>query len=334
MKQRRLLILFDTPFELPNNSEDYLKYFTNQDWRDEKDIYTTLKCSGKYTIQLQGIYDSIQPVLDKIDSFKPEIVFSIAESFSGQRALSPQIVSLLELMGIKYTGASSNALLLCRNKALSKKILHYHGIRVPKFVLLSESLSSDLRNFNYPAIVKPNEMEASEGISLSSIVNNYQDCRERIRMLQQKYEETDIIIEQFIPGKDIYMGVLGRKSLLTLPPRELLFKNAENPNMRIASYKAKWDADYRKRWGIKSTSIKLPDSKKAKQFDRIARKIFRVLRLSGYARIDLRQNQQGELYFLEANPNPAINKDDEFALSAKDAGLNYEDLLEMILNCA
>ena len=331
VQAKKILLLFDLPHAPPKNPNEYFQYMKESDWQDEKDIYTALKNTKKYDVDLIGIHDSISPLVEKIHTNRPDVVFSMAESFRGERDLAPHIVSLLELLEIKYTGASPESLVLCRNKGLTKKILNYHNIPTPRFLIASEMKPTDLDNFIFPAIVKPLDLEASEGISGKSVVHNSSSCRARIEKLRIKFK-TDVIIEEFIPGKDIYVGVIDGRESITLPPRELSFSKAKQPHLLFATYRAKWDEKYRKKWGIASKPAKDVSPELAGKISAMCKRVFKLFSLKGYARIDLRISPHGQIFFLEANPNPAINKKDEFAMSAKDAGINYSNLVERIVS--
>ena len=332
-KKKRVLLLFDMPSQPPQRQEAYLELMKQKDWMDERHIYKALKKLGKYEVSLQGISTSITPLIKRLESFHPDVVFSLAESFMGEREHAPHLVSLLELFQTKYTGPSAAVLSLCRDKGLSKKILSYHGIKVPRFLVLSEAKDKDFDDFCYPAIIKPLDLEASEGITMSSVVYTKEAALKQIEQLQKNYT-ADIIIEEFIPGRDIYLSLLGGKKLKTLPIRELCFTKAQNAKMRFATYKAKWDDPYRKKWGIKSQPARGIDEKTQKDMEDMCKRIYRLFGLKGCARMDLRWRDDGEVYFIEANPNPALNKRDELALSAKKEGISYEDLIDSIIESA
>lgn len=328
---QKVLVLFDMPEAPPRQQSHYKKFLKLQDWEDERDIYNALNGLKKYDVELHGIYDSVKPLIQKIEKYKPDVVFSVAESFSNVRHHAPNIVGLLELLGVPYTGATPESMTLCRDKGLSKKILEYHQISVPKFQVIPVNQATiDLTEFPFPAIVKPLNLEASEGITQNSLVHSAKSGKQAIQQLMEQLN-TDIIIEEFIPGKDIYVGVLGNQRPTTLPPRELIFAEAKNPSMRFATYKAKWDKHYRKKWGIRSVKAKNLEPTLQTKLDSVCKKIYELFCLKGYARIDLRVHDSGQIYFLEANPNPAINQKDEFALSASAAGIKYPQLIDRIV---
>jgi D-alanine-D-alanine ligase len=187
-----------------------------------------------------------------------------------------------------------------------------------------------LGDLRFPVFIKPLNLEASEGISQLSFAGTKKDALERIRYLHDRFE-TDVIVEEYISGRELYVGVIGNERLTSFPPRELFFREVPEGEPRFASFKAKWDDDYRKKWGIKTGNANLSEDVRDK-LDELCKKIYRVLGLSGYGRVDLRLTPEGEIYCIEANPNPSIEKDGDFALSAVKSGMAYEELIQKIIN--
>ena len=334
MKNKRLkiVLLFDLGSE-PLKGEDFLDFLGDQDMKTESQVFQALQKLG-HEVRLLGIHDDILPLENLSRSWKPDLVFNLSEAFKSDRKFEPHLVALLELLGIRHTGADSSALRLCKDKGLTKKILSFHEIRVPEFLVSYRSRPlKSLKGFKYPAIIKPLGLEASEGISLTGIVRNEADCLERIKFLQDRYE-TDVIIEEFISGRELYVGVMGNEKVTVLPPRELFFSNVDENDSKVATYKAKWDERYRKRKGIHNGHARRLSSQKLAELEDICKKIYRLFEIKGYARVDLRLTPEGEIVFLEANPNPCIGRDEDFALSAKKSGLKYEELIDKLVRLA
>lgn len=324
----KIITLFD--LSIPLKPEQYADYMKTDDWASEAHILATLKKLGHDAIPL-GVYDDLDILISETKKHAPDLIFNLSEAFRGDRQFEPHIVSLIELLGIPYTGASPQALKICKDKGLAKKILSYHRVKVPHF-LISRKASPlrTLGDLQFPVFIKPLNLEASEGISQLSFAESKKDALERVRYLHDRFE-TDVIVEEYIDGRELYVGVIGNERLATFPARELFFREFPEGEPRFASFKAKWDDDYRKKWGIKTGSANLSEENHA-MLDDLCKKIYRVLGLSGYGRIDLRLTPQGELYCIEANPNPSIEKDGDFALSAVKSGMTYEELIQKIIN--
>lgn len=282
--------------------------------------------------ELLGIHDDTDLIRQKIDSFQPDVIFNLVERFKGTSAFDQNIASFLELQDVPFTGCGAIGLTLCKNKAISKQVLSYHRIRVPEFAILHRG-KSILRpkRLTFPIFIKPLKEEASYGIAQASLVDNDDQFKERIAFLHEKFEQ-DAIAEEFIDGRELYVSVLGNRRLQVLPVRELVFKQAPPDEPKFASFKAKWDEAYRKRWGIENEFADKLDPAIAKKIQRLCKRIYRLLAITGYARLDLRLTAEGEVVFIEANPNPILSKDEDFAESAIKAGMTYKKLIATILN--
>lgn len=329
-KQLKILLLFDISIPPPLN-QDFTEIFKSDEWKDESILIKTLKNLGHEVIPF-GIYDNILPLISFIQEQKPDLVFNQCEAFYGNRDYEPNIVSMLELLRVPYTGASPHSLLICKDKGLTKKILSYHRIRIPKFLISRKNRPlKKLQEMIFPAFIKPLALEASEGIAQLSFTENESDALERVKYIHDKFK-CDAIVEEYIDGREIYVGVFGNDRIKVLPPRELFFKEMPDDSPKFATFKAKWDDQYRKKWGIKSGVAKALDSKTEKHLNEVSKKIYQLFQIKGFARIDFRLSNKNELVFIEANPNPSIFKDEDFALAAEKAGIDYETLLSTILS--
>lgn len=334
MGKRSLKVLLLSDLSVPPPEDhDFSKFFGTEEWKSEAQLARTLKSLG-HEVRAFGIQDTIEPLVDELRKTKPDLVFNLCEAVRDDRSHEPNVVSLLELMGVPYTGAGSVALQICKDKALTKKILAFHQIRVPLFTLSRvNSPLKNLKNFPYPAFIKPLDLEASEGIAQYSFSEDEKGTLERVKYIHEHFG-IDAIIEEYIEGREITVGVLGNKKIRILPAREMCFGEMRADEPRFVTYKAKWDENYRKRWGIHSRPARNISSALEKKINEITRDIYDLFRIKGYARIDFRLTPNGELVFIEANPNPSISKDDDFVLSAEKAGLSYEDLIEQIISGA
>lgn len=298
----------------------------------EYDVVKTLIKLGHEVLPL-GVISDLKKIRNTIDEFKPHIVFNLLEEFDGEAVFDQNVVSYLELLRVPYTGCNPRGLILGRDKSISKKLLTYHDIKTPLFWVFPKSKKTSIpADIEYPVIVKCLNEEASFGIAQASLVNNEEKLRERVDYINKKLE-VDAIVEQFIEGREFFVGVIGNYQLKALPVWELQFEKSDSPSKEFYSNRAKFNSDYRKRKGIKTSKAKISNELEDRMQD-LAKKTYQALELNGYARVDLRMNEKEEIYVIEANPNPDISKEDEFASSAKSEKTDYQSLLAKILSLA
>lgn len=329
-KKLRIIVLLHSSLIPPEESYKDKIEREKVPWVTEYDVIKNLRQMGHDVLPL-GVYENLSVIREAVTEFEPHIVYNLLEEFDGESVYDQNVVSYLELLKLPYTGCNPRGLILARDKALAKKILSYHKIKSPKFAVFPRNKSKKKPSqLKFPLIVKCLFEEASYGIARASIVNSDEQLYERVKYINQKLK-VDAIAEEFIAGREMYVGVYGNYQIETLPVWELLFEEAINPGKEIYSSQAKFNKEYRKRKGIRTKKAKL-DEATEKRIQKIAKKTYRSLNLNGYARIDIRMDESGEIYVLEANPNPDIAKDDEFALSAKHQGMSYHSILAKILS--
>lgn len=267
----------------------------------------------------------------------PDLVVNIAESFGGKSALESNVAALLNLIGCRYTGSSPAGLMLAGDKTLTKKVLRFHSIQTPEFATLYRGAVDWAGDLTFPVIVKPPQEDASLGITSASVVHEIKDLFARIDALQSEYQ-APVLVEQFIQGREFYVGVLGNADPEALPIIEMDFTGFPADRPRIASWQAKWGDDGEgsgpEYAGTKSIFPENLDPELAKRMQRVAVEAFDALRLRDYARIDLRVSETGEIYVIEVNPNCYLERESEFARAAKKKGLEYRPLIERILGLA
>ena len=304
-----------------------------EDKPTEADVLACLERLG-HQVETLAVFDDVFSIVDKLKTFAPDVVFNLTESFHSDRAHEPNIPALLDLMRVRYTGARPDGLILCKDKALAKKVLLYHRLRVPHFVISPETRPLQrLRRFVYPAFVKPVGEESSDGIAKASFAKSEEEALERARFIHEKFQ-CDALIEEYIEGRELYLSVMGNRKLTVFPPREIFFEQMPEDEPKFATFKAKWDDAYRKKWGIKNGPAReLPEGMPEK-LGRVARKVYRVLKIRGLGRIDVRLTPAGEIVIIEANPNPSLAREEDFAQSAAAAGLEYDALIQKILDSA
>jgi len=328
-KKLKILALFDAiaPTTIDQDLSAELK---TDDWKTEANVLAALAELG-HTVEHLAIFDDLNLLRQKLDSFQPDLIFNLADQFKNNRAFDQNIASFLEMHGVPFTGCGSTGLTLCKHKAISKKILGYHRIRVPEFTVIGRGKRCTRpARLKFPILVKPLKEEASYGISQASFVETDEQFKERVQFIHTSHD-CDVIAEEYIAGRELYVSVLGNHRLDVFPIRELVFKEVPPDEPKIATYRAKWDEEYRKRWGLQNRFAEGLDPALARDIVQTCKRIYRLLTIDGYARVDLRVTPNNEIYFIEANPNPILAADEDFAQSALKAGLAYPQLIERII---
>jgi D-alanine-D-alanine ligase len=328
-KKLKILALFDaiSPTTIDQDLSAELK---TEDWKTEADVLAALAELGHAAEHL-AIFDDLNLLRQKLDGFQPDLIFNLADQFKNNRAFDQNIASFMELHGVPFTGCGSTGLTLCKHKAISKKILGYHRIRVPEFTVIARGKRcSRPARLKFPILVKPLKEEASYGISQASFVETDEQFRERVQFIHASHD-SDAIAEEYIAGRELYVSVLGNHRLDVFPIRELVFKEVPPDEPRIATYRAKWDEEYRRRWGLQNQFAEGLEPALARDIVQTCKRIYRLLTIDGYARVDLRVTPANEIYFIEANPNPILAADEDFAQSALKSGLTYPRLIERII---
>jgi D-alanine-D-alanine ligase len=300
-------------------------------WRTEYDVISTLRGMG-HEVQALGVHDDLGDIRRTATEWKPHIAFNLLEGFDDITIFDQNVVSHLELLKLSYTGCNPRGLLLARDKSLSKKLLAYHRIPVPEFEVFR--IGRPIRRpkrLAFPLIVKSLTQEASIGISQASVVDSDEKLKERVAFIHESIR-TAAIVEAYIEGRELYVGLIGNQVLQSLPVWELFFTNMPPDAKRIATDRVKWSVKYQEKYGIDSGPAKELPEPIADRIQHVCKRAYRALELSGYARIDMRLDDRGNVWVLEANPNPQIAKGEDFAASADKIGIGYDSLLQRILN--
>ena len=329
MKRLRVLVLVHPDLIPPESSKGYTEQEKNV-WKTEYDVVTTLRTAG-HEVRPLGVHDELKPIRDDIEAWKPDIVFTLLEQFHGEAIYDQNVVSYLELLRVPYTGCNPRGLMLARGKDLSKTLVQHHRVPVPDFAVfpMHRKVKRPAR-LALPLIVKSVNEDASYGISQASVVDSDDKLVERVKFIHERIG-TAAIAEEYIEGREIYVGIVGNDRLLVLPVWELQFKNMPQGDWLIATEKVKHDTDYQERRGILHGPAKDLTPELTARIQGLAKRIYRTLELDGYARIDFRLAADGTPYFLEANPNPEIAENEEFATAARHVGINYPDLLQRVV---
>lgn len=330
MKRYRILLLMHEDL-VPPETIGGLSDEQMAPWKTEYDVWAGLTNLGHEVLKL-GVSRDLGVISRAIESFNPHISFNLLEEFHGVAVYDHFVVSFLELMKKPYTGCNPRGLMLSHDKALSKKILAYHRIPVPHFAVFPlgrKAIRPAMLPF--PLLVKSLTDEGSVGIAQASIVDDDQKLRERVAFVH-RHQGTDAIAEQYIPGRELYVGVLGHTRLQTLPVWEMFFDSLPEGTEPIATQRVKWDIEYQKKVGIRTQQAADLSPAQVQHIHRLSKRIYRVLNLSGYARLDFRLRPDGKVYLIEANPNPNLAFGEDFSESAEAANIGYEELLVRIVN--
>jgi D-alanine-D-alanine ligase len=328
-KKLKVLALFDA-IRPTTIDQDLSKEMKTEDWKTEANVLTALGALG-YPTEHLAIFDNLDFVRQKLESFAPDVIFNLADQFKNNRGFDQNIASLLEMQGVPFTGCGATGLVLCKHKGTSKKILGYHHIHVPNFVVIPRGQRiARLKRPKFPLLVKPVKEEASYGISQASFVTSDEQFKERVAFIHESHD-SDVIAEEYIEGRELYVSVMGNAKLTVFPIRELVFREVPPNEPKIATYKAKWDEEYRKRWGLQNQFPEDLAPALIAEIEDVCKRTYRLLTIEGYARIDLRLTPDNKIYFIEANPNPILAEDEDFALAAAKTGLPYPKLIDRII---
>ena len=328
MKVLRVLVLVHKHLVPPDHAS--ASEAEQAEWKTEYDVVTALQKLG-HEVKPLGLQDDLSVARRAIQDWEPDIIFNLLEAFDNIVMFDHNIVSFLEMLRMPYTGSNARGLMLARDKSLSKKLMAYHRIPMPEFAVIRRGQTVRIsKRLPFPLIVKSLTEEASLGISQASVVDSDEKLKERVEFIHE-HIGTDALVEQFIEGRELYVGVMGNHRLRVFPIWEMQFTKMPNGVHHIATERVKWSVKYQEKHGIQTSELKDVPEDHCQRIQHLCRRVYRALELSGYARIDLRMDKDGKAYVLEANPNPQIARGEDFAESAKRAGLSYEALLQRIV---
>jgi D-alanine-D-alanine ligase len=329
MKKLRVLVVVHASLIPPETLDGHTAKEIDE-WRTEYDVVSTLRKIG-HEVRCVGVLDSLTELRTVIAEWKPDVAFNLLEEFDGIVTYDQHVVAFLELLRQPYTGCNPRGLLLSRDKALSKQLLAFHRIPTPQFTVVRKGTKFKLpRKLRFPLFVKSTVEDASLGIAQASVVEDAAKLKERVEFVQEQVG-SDALVEEFIEGRELYVGVLGNERLTRLPVWEMVFGSMPDSLAAIAPRKVKWDKKYQTKYGITTRAAEeLPPAILAR-LDTLSRRIYRALGLSGCARMDFRVTADGQVYVLEANANPNLEAEEDFAKSARAAGVEYDDLLDRLM---
>lgn len=326
------ILLLSHPDCVPPDTIEGLSDKETAAFKTEYDVMASLHNQG-HTVEVLGVATDLGQIGEAVADFKPHVVFNLLEEFAGVGVYDTHVAAYLEAARQPYTGCNPRGLMLAHNKAVSKMICRYHRIPVPGFHVfpLGNRKVKRPAKLHYPLFVKSLTEEGSIAISQASVVYDDEQLAERVAFVH-KLTRTDALVEEYIDGRELYVGVIGNHRLDTLPIWEMSFHGLREGAPRIATGRIKWDEDYQKQIKLDTGPAKDLPNNLATALPKLAKRAYRALQLSGYARLDFRLADDGKAYLLEANPNPQLAYGEDFAESAEHGGLNYEQLLNRILN--
>jgi D-alanine-D-alanine ligase len=330
MKKLRVLVLMHEDL-IPPDSIEGLSDKEIAPYKAEFDVVAGLEALGHHVRPL-GMVDDLGVVRRAMAQWEPHMAFNLLEEFHGVAVYDHHVVSYLELMRQPYTGCNPRGLMIAHDKALSKKILSYHRVATPRFTVFARGKRPKRpRRLSFPLLVKSVIEDASMGISQASIVTNQEKLVDRVEFVHEQVR-SDAMVEEYIEGRELYVGVIGNQRLQTFPVWEMLFTKMPHGMPKIATAKVKFDEEYQKKYGIRTGAAEDLPPGVEERIAKLCKRAYRTLSLSGYARMDLRLTPNGRIYLLEANPNPNLEYGEDFAESAESVGVSYEALLHRILN--
>jgi D-alanine-D-alanine ligase len=327
----RILVLFDTDME-PPAGQDYSKQLESTD-EVEFDVARALIGLG-HQVRLFGFRNDLDALVAGLRAEPADVVFNLTERFRDLSALDYGVAAVLEMLDLPYTGASAAGLMLARDKALTKMVLAYQGLRIPHFFVCPRGQAmqrpSDVR---FPLIVKPLDEDASVGIAQRSVVHDDAALAERISFIHARHN-TDAIVEEFIAGRELYIGVIGNDPPRALPPIEMVFAQDSSEESRIATFKAKWSHKYREARGIENCIATNLSKETRERLAEVAVRTYKAAGLRDYGRIDVRLAHDDEIYIVEANPNPYLADGEDLAWAAEEGGDLYPQLIQKVAEMA
>jgi D-alanine-D-alanine ligase len=289
--------------------------------------------AGGHKVSIMGVHGDVKRLVTGLQKRKPDLVFNLLEMFGQDVLADVKVTGLMDLMGIRYTGSGPGELFLRQDKALAKKLLAYEGILYPKFAVFSRNADLETGgNLRMPLFVKPLRMDSSIGIGKKSLVSDAGTLMKRVVAIHDQCHDS-ALAEEYVEGREFYIGVLGNHEPVSLPAIEMDFSGLPAGSPRVAGEAAKWEEGSVEYEGTRSIIAQIPDELRAK-LNRVALDACRALRTRDYSRVDLRVTDTGDIYVLEVNANCYLEKSSEFVTAARAAGFTYDQLIEKIVDLA
>ena len=298
---------------------------------DREEIFEALQKLGHEPSYV--ILDGEDRTLNALARTEADLFFNLVESYAGDDNKEMHVAAYLDLLGRPYTGAGPQGLYLAQDKGLAKKLFEFHNIRTPYFATCYQGNLDHSHDIKFPLIVKPISEDGSLGIDKDSVVTSVKDLMQRISYVQEEFDSPSLI-EEYIEGREIYAGILGNQRPEVLPMIELDLSRLPANMPRVAGTEVKWEKDSEAYKVTKSAPAEDLDEETTKKLSKTALAAYQLLKLRDYGRIDMRISAKGDVYVIEANPNPWLSSDSEFFMSAKKSGRSYAEMIGEIVDLA
>jgi D-alanine-D-alanine ligase len=288
---------------------------------------------GEHKVSILGVHGDIKGLVTGLTRLKPELVFNLLEMFGGNARGDVGVAGLLDLVGVPFTGGGPGELYLRQDKGLAKRALAFDEILFPDFAVFSRNADLETGgNLRMPLFVKPLRTDASMGIDSNALVHDATSLMKQVLAIHEKSHDS-ALAEEYIAGRELYVGILGNRAPMVFPPLEMDFSGLPKGALHVMGAKAKWakrSAEYK---GTKAVLAKLPDELRAR-LQKVSLDAYRALRVRDYGRVDLRLADTGDIYVIEVNANCYLEQGSEFATAAAAAGLDYPTLINKIVELA
>ena len=332
----KIAILYDTWGEEeteapPEPKRKSRKRRRRREKHDREEIFEALEKLGHEPSYM--VLDGTDKTLSALGKSDTDMFFNLTESYAGDDTKEMNVAAYLDLLGRVYTGAGPQALYLAQDKSLAKKLFKFHDIQSPYFATCYRGLVDHAQDIKFPLIVKPTSEDGSIGIDQFSVVSSVKDLMERIHYIQEEFD-SPALIEEYIEGREIYAAVMGNEHPEALPLIELDLSKLPEGMAKVAGTEVKWEKDTEAYKVTKSAPAEDLDEEAVELLSKTALQTYRALQLRDYGRIDMRLTPKGEVYVIEANPNPWLSSNSEFFMAAKKSGKSYMEMVEAIIDLA
>ncbi|HYR46093.1 MAG TPA: ATP-grasp domain-containing protein [Thermoanaerobaculia bacterium] len=332
----KVAVLYDTWEEEPEPAppEKPARQKARKKKKEKHDREEVFEALGKLGYEpLYHVLDGKNQSLTALARVEADLIFNLTESYSGDDTKDMNIAAYLDLLGHSYTGAGPHALYLAQDKALAKKIFAFHGIKTPYFATSYRGKLDHSHDISFPLIVKPTSEDGSIGIDASSVVDSVKELMEKIHYIHEEFD-APALIEEYIEGREIYASVLGNENAEVLPLVELDLSRLPEGTPRIAGTDVKWEKETEAYKVTKAAPVEDMVEATVKRLSDTALAAYQALKLRDYGRIDMRLSKKGEVFVIEANPNPWLSTAAEFVMAARKAGRSYTQLIGEIVDLA
>jgi D-alanine-D-alanine ligase len=297
---------------------------------DREQVAEALRANG-YDVSLYELRD--ESALLALAKTKADLILNMVEAYAGDDSREAHVAAFLDLLELRYTGAGPQALFLAQDKALSKKIFDFHGIRTPRFASSYRGKLDHVDDLEFPLIVKPASEDGSVGIDAGAVVRGLRELMERVSMIQEKFD-CPALIEEFIEGREIYVGIIGNEKPVALPVVEMDLSKLPDDMPKIAGKEVKWEKGTAAYEMTRSAAARGLHEDLSRRLQETALQVYSALKLRDYGRVDMRLTPDGRIYVIEANPNPWLAPEAELAIAAGLAGRSYVELIGQIVELA